>query len=66
MGTMKRLNSLGRNFLMPLVAGALIAVSSGVAYVNSERAMPLIAKILVSTISLAFIPWVHRECIFIP
>jgi hypothetical protein len=39
-----------------MLAGAVISGASAVAYVNSERQMPVIANIAVSTISLAVFP----------
>jgi hypothetical protein len=42
--------------LLAMLAGAVISGASAVAYVNSERQMPVVANITVSTISLAVLP----------
>jgi hypothetical protein len=52
----KRLSLQARHVLQSSLAGTLIAVAGSIAYVNSERALPSIIGIVISTISLAFIP----------
>lgn len=56
MSASKRSTFHTRRLLLATLAGAVISGTSAVAYVNSEREMPVIANIAVSTISLAVFP----------
>jgi hypothetical protein len=51
-----RLFFQARHLLLSSLVGALIAAASSIAYVNSERTLPSIIGIVISTVSLAFIP----------
>jgi hypothetical protein len=56
MNASKRSTFPTHRLLMAMLVGAVISGASAVAYINSERQMPVIANIAVSTISLAVFP----------
>jgi hypothetical protein len=45
-----------RQLLLSVVVGAVISCASVIAYINSERDMPFLANIVISTVSLLAIP----------
>jgi hypothetical protein len=56
MNASKRSTSQTHRLLLAMLAGAVISGASAVAYINSERQMPVLANIAVSTVSLAVLP----------
>ena len=56
MSASKRSTFQANRLLLAMLIGAVISGASAVAYVNSEREMPAIANVAVSTIALAVFP----------
>ncbi len=56
MSASKRSTSQTHRLLLAMFTGAMVSGASAAAYVNSERQMPALANIAVSTISLAVFP----------